>query len=135
MEDIEVIPYLTFGGDCEEALNTYKDILGGEVIIVSRYDAPEMKAPEHYKNKILHARYEFSGNTIMASDMFPGSALQRGNSDTALSISMKDEKKATDIYNKLSQGGRIGVPFEKQFWGDWHGNFVDRFGIKWMINC
>ncbi|HEY4936200.1 MAG TPA: hypothetical protein VII44_06460 [Puia sp.] len=24
---------------------------------------------------------------------------------------------------------------EAQFWGDWHGNFTDRFGIRWMVNC
>jgi uncharacterized glyoxalase superfamily protein PhnB len=29
----------------------------------------------------------------------------------------------------------VHIPFKKQFWGDWHGNFKDRFGIRWMVNC
>ena len=46
-------------GDCEEALNFYRDILGGEVTIVNRYDNPAMNAPEDYKNR----QYLVSGIT------------------------------------------------------------------------
>jgi PhnB protein len=45
-----------------------------------------------------------------------------------------DEAHAADIFNRLSAGGKIHVPFKKQFWGDWHGNFTDYFSIRWMIN-
>jgi PhnB protein len=33
----------------------------------------------------------------------------------------------------LSDGGRVTVPFGKQFWGDLYGNFTDRFGVQWAI--
>lgn len=26
------------------------------------------------------------------------------------------------------------MPLEKQVWGDTFGNFVDRFGIHWLVN-
>lgn len=34
---IDVIPYLSFKGDCEEALNTYIKAFGGEIYYMSRW--------------------------------------------------------------------------------------------------
>ncbi len=133
-QEITLIPYLHFGGNCEEALNTYKGILGGNVEIRERYDNPEMNAPPDYKDKILHARYYFGENTIMASDVFPGQSTNNGTGDAALSITIDDLDKAKEAFNKLAEKGEIGVPFEKQFWGAWHGNLTDRFGVRWMVN-
>lgn len=131
---ITLVPYLYFRGNCEEALNTYKKIIGGNIEIVNRYDNPAMKAPEEYKNKILHAKYEFGGNTILASDVMPGS--KSGESgDAYMSLAVSDSDEAMRIFNSLSEGGIVRVPLKKQFWGGWHGNFTDRFGIKWMVNC
>lgn len=131
--DIKLIPYLNFQGNCEEALNTYKDIFGGEIDTVNRYDNPAMNAPDEYKDKILHARFHFGGNTIYASDVFPGSSIKKGG-DVAMSLSLSDLERANRIFDRLAEGGKIGVPFEKQFWGDRHGNLTDRFGIHWMVN-
>lgn len=132
--DITLIPYLHFQGECEEALNRYKEILDGTVEIRERYDNPEMDAPDDYKEKVLHARFYFGGNTIMASDVFPGQSANHGTGDAALSITIDDVEKAKKMFDELTEGGKIGVPFEKQFWGAWHGNLTDRFGVRWMVN-
>jgi PhnB protein len=133
--DIEMMPYLSFLGNCEEALLFYKEILGGKVEIVSRYDNPAMNAPENYKNKILHSVYSFGRYTVFASDVMPKNQNEILQSNIALSLGLHDEKQAGIIFEGLSAGGKVHVPFKKQFWGDWHGNFADRFGIRWMINC
>jgi PhnB protein len=130
---MKLVPYLHFEGNCEEALNFYKDILNGKVEIVSRYDNPNMNAPADYKNKVLHGVFYFGDNTIMASDSFPGQKLKYGDS-ASLSISIDGEAEATRVFNALSAGGNILMPLEKQFWGDFFGHFVDRFGTRWMIN-
>lgn len=49
---------------------------------------------------------------------------------------MADSKKEADmLFNKLSAGGQIGIPMKEQFWGDYFGTLIDKFGIAWMINC
>jgi PhnB protein len=133
--DIELMPYLSFQGNCEEALNFYKDILGGRIEIASRYDNPAMNAPEDFKNKILHASFYFGNHMLFASDTMPKKQQETLQSNIALSLGFHDEGFATDIFDRLNAGGKIHVPFKKQFWGDWHGNFTDRFGIRWMVNC
>jgi PhnB protein len=132
--DIELIPYLQFQGDCEEALNFYKDILNGQIEIASRYDNPAMNAPEDFKNKILHARFIFGRYTMFASDVMPKKMNESILANISMSLGFHDEKAAQDVFDQLSQGGEINIPFKKQFWGDWHGNFSDRFGIRWMVN-
>jgi PhnB protein len=132
--DIELIPYLQFQGDCEEALNFYKDILNGQIEIASRYDNPAMNAPEDFKNKILHARFIFGRYTMFASDVMPKKMNESILANISMSLGFHDEKAAKDVFDQLSQGGKVNIPFKKQFWGDWHGNFSDRFGIRWMVN-
>ena len=52
----------------------------------------------------------------------------------ALLIEIEDPATAGVLFNALSQGGRVTVPFQKQFWGDHYGNFTDRFGVQWAVN-
>jgi PhnB protein len=133
---MKLIPYLNFQGDCEEALNTYKKIFNGKVDIVNRYDNPAMNAPDNYKNKILHARLFADEIVIYASDVMPGKEQKdKTASRASLSLDVVNSDKAGQIFDLLAEGGKVNVPFAKQFWGGWHGNLVDRFGISWMVNC
>lgn len=130
-----ILPYLNFEGNCEEALNFYKNIFGGRVEIQSRYDNPQMKAPEEYKNKVLHGRLYFDDLAIYASDIFPGKHAAKNSGDVQLSLDVDNPETGKKIFDQLAAEGKIGVAFEKQFWGQWHGNLVDKYGIRWMVNC
>ncbi|WP_298740145.1 VOC family protein [uncultured Chitinophaga sp.] len=134
-QTMQLVPYLHFNGDCEEALTTYQQILGGEINVVNRYDNTAIKAPEEYKHKILHAVYTFGGNTILASDAMTGRPVTRGTGDVSLSITVSGPEEGQKIFDQLSAGGTLHFPFKRQFWGAWHGNFTDRFGIRWMVNA
>ena len=134
MKEIKLVPYLSFNGNCEETLNTYQKYPGGEIDIQTRYDNPAMIAPDNYKSKILNARFHYGGQSIYVSDTFPGSSLNTQNNNTAMSLDIPDLERAIQIFYGLSECGKMNVPFEKQFWSDWHGNFTDRFGISWMVN-
>ncbi len=132
---LKVIPYLTFEGNCEEALNFYQKNIGGTLTINSRYDAPEMKAPENYRDKVLHARLEFNGGAVYASDIFPGQSTKKNSGDVSISLLFWEDLDAVkEIFNGLAAGGKVGVPFEKQFWGSWHGSLQDKYGISWNLN-
>ena len=131
---LNLIPYLSFQGDCEEAFNMYKNIFGGTIEIVQRYDNPAMKAPAEWKEKVLHAHFKGPGFTFFGADMMHGSDKNSYKSNIALSLDIKDPEEGKKIFDQLANGGSIGVPYEKQFWGDWHGNLTDRFGIRWMMN-
>jgi PhnB protein len=126
--------YLTFQGNCEEALNTYSEIFHGEIGTLNRYDNPAMPVPEAYNTKIMHSQLTFDGNIIMCCDAVPGLKVQYGNG-ISLTITVETVKQTEEIFNKLSEDGIIIVSLEKQFWGSWFGQVKDRFGISWMLMC
>ena len=51
-----------------------------------------------------------------------------------MSLSGDDGDELRGYWEKLSDGGTVSVPFEKQMWGDVFGMCTDRFGIQWLVN-
>jgi len=54
---------------------------------------------------------------------------------TAMSIGLDDEAKTQKIFDQLAEGGTVVMPLAKQFWGATFGQLVDKYGIRWMLNC
>ena len=124
-------PYLGFAGNAREAMEFYRDVFGGE-LAVDTYGGSGMAAPGH-EDKVMHAQLETpAGYTLMASDAPPGMETS-GGSDISISLS-GDDAELRDYFAKLSDGGAVTMPLEKQVWGDEFGMCVDRFGVQWMVN-
>ncbi|HEX4374636.1 MAG TPA: VOC family protein [Puia sp.] len=128
-------PYLNFAGNAEEAVEFYKTALDGEVVMLSRFGDSPVPSDDDWKQKIMHARIVFGGdNIIMISDAMKGYPFST-NGNIQLSIGLDDEAKTNEIFNKLSEGGKVVMPLAKQFWGDIFGMLQDKFGVNWMLNC
>jgi PhnB protein len=130
-------PYLTFSGSCEEAFDFYRSIFGGEFDSVNRYsemppDSPPQPGDE---NLILHMSLPMGhGQYLMGSDR-PGSMGPATLGDNvAVTVSLDSVERAQAIFEGLSQGGQVTMPFERAFWGSDFGMCVDRFGINWMVD-
>ena len=124
-------PYLHFNGNCKEAMEFYKSVLGGELKISTYADMPD-SLPEH-KDRIMHAELRNGSLSFMASDGQPGVNVPFGD-NIDMSIIGSDEPKITEYFNKLSEGGKVEMPLAKQFWGDTFGMFKDKYGVNWMFN-
>jgi PhnB protein len=82
----------------------------------------------------MHAQLETDrGFTLMASDSPPGMERTAGD-NIALSLSGEDADELRGYWEKLSNGGTVTVPLEKQMWGDEFGMCKDQFGVPWMVN-
>ena len=127
-------PYLTFAGNAEEAINFYKECLGGEIVSMNYFDTAPMDVPEDYKKKVMHVTLKFEGGLLMASDSMPENKVNVGN-NISLSIGLDDLQKADNYFNKLSAGGKVIMEMQDTFWGARFGMLTDRYGINWMINC
>ncbi|NCA86998.1 MAG: VOC family protein [Clostridia bacterium] len=135
---MKVNPYLNFDGQAEEAFNFYKSVFGGEFSgIMKMKEAPGTEnLPEDEQNRIMHISLPVGKDTVlMASDIFPsmGQKLVIGNNNY-ISLHPRSREEADRLFNGLSAGGRIEMPMEDQFWGDYFGSFTDKFGIGWMVN-
>lgn len=125
-------PYVNFDGNAREAMEFYRDVFGGELTVNTfgewGNDDPAVA------DKTMHALLETErGFTLMASDTPPGMELATGSNIT-ISLSGEDADELRGYWGKLSSGGTVTMPLEKQMWGDEFGMCVDRFGIPWMVN-
>jgi PhnB protein len=127
--------YLFLYGKAEEAMKFYQSVLGGELEIQRVGDSAAAEdSPKEWHEKVMHSTLHGDGFDIMASDGRPGSH-QEKESNISLTIGLSDEAKAREIFDKLSAGGNVTMPLEKMFWGALFGQFTDKYGIDWMINC
>lgn len=124
-------PYINFGDNARQAMEFYRDVFGGE-LTVSTFGEMGGAAPGD-ENKVMHSQLETpSGFTLMGSDAPAGMPRDAGSS---ISVSLSgDDADLRDYFQKLSQGGNVTMPLEKQVWGDEFGMTVDQFGVSWMVN-
>ncbi|WP_127139175.1 VOC family protein [Flagellimonas oceanensis] len=135
---MKVNPYLNFDGNAAEAFNFYKSVFGGDFIAnITMGDAPDAdKLSEDEKHRTMHISLPISKDTIlMASDIVPsmGQTLNKGNA-VYISLHPESKEEANRLFNGLSKNGNIEMPMADQFWGDYFGSLIDKFGIHWMIN-
>jgi PhnB protein len=128
-------PYLSFNGQCEEAFKTYAKCLNGSIDFMMTNEQSPMadKTPPELLQNIMHATLRLGGQVIMGADAPPQYYSQPQG--FSISISTKDVSEAERIFAELSAGGSVRMPLQKTFWAERFGMFIDRFGTPWMINC
>ena len=125
-------PYIQFEGTAREAMEFYRSVFGGDLATNTFAEFGASSGPDD-EDKLMHAQLETPGGfTLMASDTAPGMPYNPGD-NMAISLSGDDED-LRGYYEKLSDGGTVTMPLEKQMWGDEFGMVTDRFGINWMVN-
>ena len=130
MANVNLDPYIFFNGTCQEAMEFYKGIFGGE-LSMSSYDDVPGDTPEGLEGKLMHAKLD-GPVTLMASDTTKADT--HGHGKIHLSLSGDDEDALKKMFEALSEGGEVRDSLKKQVWGDEFGTLVDRFGVNWMVN-
>ena len=124
-------PYISFGDNARQALEFYRDVFGGDLVL-STFGEFGQSGPG--SDLIMHGMLETpQGFTIMGADTPPGMERRDGSAIT-VSLSGDDSDQLHGSWDKLSAGGTVTMPLEKQMWGDEFGMCTDQFGVPWMIN-
>jgi PhnB protein len=125
-------PYIGFDGNAREAMEFYKEVFGGELTMNTFGEFGSQGSRD--ADKIMHSQLETDrGFTLMASDT-PSEMGRTPGDNITISLSGEDGGELRGYWEKLSDGGNVTMPMEKQMWGDEFGMCVDRFGIPWMVN-
>lgn len=134
--------YLNFMGDTEEAFTRYAEIFGGELVNLQRMSevpaAPGQPAlAERERDLIMHVELSImDGTVLMGTDMLEsmGHRLRIGN-NTTINLEPDTLAEAQRLYEALADGATECMPLQQMFWGAYWGVCLDRFGIRWMLNC
>ncbi len=130
----QINAYLTFKGNCKEAMTFYQECIGGSLTLMTVGESPMAdKLPPETHDHIMHAALMREGTLmLMASDSM-GQQITPGNS-VSLSLNCTSEDEINTFFEKLSAGGTVTHPLQKEFWGALFGHFTDKFGMNWMLN-
>jgi PhnB protein len=132
---MQLNPYLTFNGNCEEAFKAYAKILDAEIVAMIPHEGSpaESGVPAEWRKKILHARLVFGDDTLMGSDAPP----DRYKPMQGFSVTLRIEKiaEAQRVFNALADKATIVMPLGETFFAHRFGMLVDRFGTPWMVVC
>jgi PhnB protein len=132
---VQMNPYLSFSGDCEDAFRFYERCLDARLGQIFRYAGTPFaeQVPAAWQNKVMHGSLTIGDHLVMGADVMPD-RYERPKG-FSLSLQMKSTAKAERIFSLLAKDGTVVMPLEKTFWAARFGMVVDRFGIPWLINC
>jgi PhnB protein len=128
----QIAAYLTFNGNCREAMEFYKEVFSGDLRIQTFGQTP-MESTSETQDRIMHAHLQSGELNLMASDGMPGQPVTPGTNVT-LSVQSKTKEEQDNYFHKLAEGGKITMPLQDTFWGAYFGMLTDKFGIQWMFN-
>ncbi len=133
--------YLNFQGQTEEAFTFYAKAFGTDVAMLTRFSDMPAAGPaelaDDERDLVMHAELPITGgHVLMATDMLRsmGQETRIGNNTTiCLDVDSRDE--ADRLYGLLADGGSEAAPMADMPWGAYWGVTLDRYGIRWMVNC
>jgi len=131
-------PYISFKGNCAEAVEFYKEKLGAEVLFSQTYgDSPMAEHAPDDPDAIMHTSFKIGDSVIMACD----NVFDKGENPTvvgnniSLAYGTDDVVEAERTFEAMSDGATIVMPIQETFWAERFGMLTDKFGINWMFNC
>lgn len=131
--NIPMSPYLTFNGNCADAMKFYQQLLGGKLDVMRMKDAPPSPhVPKSDGERVMHARLVFDGGTLMASDTLSTMHYDPMKS-ISLAVTFPDAAEAKKKFDTLAKGGKVTMPIGASFFADAFGTVTDKFGTPWII--
>lgn len=138
-----VSTYLNFPRSTEAAFTFYRAVFRTEYAApIARFrdipPAPDQpQVPDADKDLIMHVALPTLGDHFLMGTDAPesmGFKLIQGNN---VYINLEPDTRAeTDrLFAALADGGKVEMPLQEMFWGGYFGSLVDRFGVRWMLNC
>ncbi|KAG2393858.1 hypothetical protein C9374_003622 [Naegleria lovaniensis] len=133
-----LLPYLTFSGQCEEAMKFYQSCLGGELEIIKYKDSQKKDQYPHLQDKVIHSSLKTSQAPILLACDDPvecekPNAPFVNHNGYSLSVTAENVEEGLEIFNLLVSDGEVVIPFGKTHFSEGFGMLKDKYGISWMI--
>jgi PhnB protein len=135
--------YLNFDRSTEAAFTFYKSVFGTEFVggIMRHGDVPphegQVEQSDEDKQLVVNVQLPILGGHLLMGTDAPESMGFKVNQGNNVYICLEPDTRAEadTLFAALSEGGKVEMPLQEMFWGDYFGSLVDQYGVQWMINC
>ena len=130
------IAYLSFNGNCAEAMGFYEGALDGKIeMMMSGADSPmAAEIPKESAHRILHARLALRDGGFLYAGDAPLQSPYQGIHGVSITLNYDTVAEARKIFDGLAAGGKVTMAMQPSFWAKAFGMLVDKFGTPWIVN-
>ena len=111
-------PYLSFAGNCADAIAYYQRTLGAELLYKISFGEMPKSAQDSAEN-------------CPSGMQFPDTAIAHG---FTLVLDSQQVEEGKRWFDNLAANGKIEMAWQETFWAHGFGKVTDKFGVPWMIN-
>ena len=131
---IKVANHLNYRGNAREALEFYKSVFGGEIVIITYNDARNVQEPSE-ANQVMWGQVTApNGFSVMAYDVPSRTPWNPGENAHFVSVRGDSDTEIAALWEKLSADATITQPLAPSGWTPLYGMLKDRFGITWALD-
>ncbi|QOC26696.1 VOC family protein [Microbacterium hominis] len=122
-------PYLSFDGTAHDALEFYRDVFGGELVLSTFGEFGRDDGPA---DRIAHGMLQ-GPVELFASDAGSGEQTLELRGILFSLLGTADPATLEEWFAALAEGGEVLDALALRPWGDHDGQVRDRFGVTWLI--
>lgn len=128
-----VYPFLSFNGNCHEAMHFYQACFGGRLRLQYLADAPDIKSlPRELATLIVSATLESEHIRLFATDLMEEEGIFNGNRVSLLFSSFQIDY-LQSIFTRLAEKGIISDPFSNTLLAGAWSSLTDQYGVQWIF--
>lgn len=131
---VNATPHLNFRGDARNALEFYRSVFGGELVVITYADAQNVTDPEEAKQVMWGQVVSDNGFRIMAYDVPAHTSWDPGTIPFFVSVRGTDAAEISDYWAKLADGATVLAPLAPAQWAPLYGMLTDQFGVTWVLD-
>lgn len=126
--------HLNFRGEARAALEFYRSVFGGEVMIFTYADAHDVGDPSQADQVMWGQVLADNGLHVMAYDVPSTMPFERGANSFFVSLRGDSPDEITQYWSQLAEGATIVADLAPAGWSPLYGMLKDRFGIVWVLD-
>jgi len=127
----KIIPHLWFDSQAEEAADYYISIFNNsKKLDLDYYDQASAVVSGMPAGSILGVEYEIEGFRFYNIN---GGSGFKVNPAISFFVNCRSEAEVEQLWNKLSEGGRVLMPLDDYPFNNRYGWLEDKFGVSWQL--
>ena len=126
--------HLNFRGQARAALDFYRSVFGGEVVVVTHAQAYGTTAPDEVDLVSWGQVASDAGFRVMAYDVPPAQPYEPGIAPVFVSVRGADADELRGYWDRLADGASVVAPLAPSAWAPLYGMLTDRFGVTWVLD-
>lgn len=131
---VSATTHLNFRGDARAALEFYRSVFDGDLVVVTYQDAGSVADPSEAAQVMWGQVVAADGFRVMAYDVPSSRAWSRGDDPFFVSLRGDEAEEISALWEKLSKGSTVVVPLAPAQWAPLYGMLTDPFGITWVVD-